>query len=151
MIKRGVKPHNLVGIRQRILTKFLQIVRSPEHNPEIARYEKVSRLICGKIIFLRIAIFNPFLCCIQQLPVPVLHADPSQLGVPNSTAVSVRPKSGFPQFCYSCRRHLPKSKFKAPSGEGSSGGDTSSSTGTYVPRIVRQHISISKLYKTAQT
>ena len=42
MIKRGVKAPNLVGIRQRIMTKFLQIVRSPEHNPEIARYEKVS-------------------------------------------------------------------------------------------------------------
>ena len=59
MIKRGVKPHNLVGIRQRILTKFLQIVRSPEHNPEIARYEKVS-LVRVKIMFLCIAISNHF-------------------------------------------------------------------------------------------
>ena len=41
MVKRGVKASNLAGIRQRILTKFLQLVRSPEHNPEISRFEKV--------------------------------------------------------------------------------------------------------------
>ena len=41
MVKRGVKASNLAGIRQRILTKFLQLVRSPDHNPEIARFEKV--------------------------------------------------------------------------------------------------------------
>ena len=43
MVKRGVKAPNLVGIRQRILTKFLQLVRSPDHNPEIARFEKVLK------------------------------------------------------------------------------------------------------------
>ena len=42
MVKRGVKASNLAGIRQRILTKFLQLVRSPDHNPEIARFEKVK-------------------------------------------------------------------------------------------------------------
>ena len=42
MVKRGVKAPNLAGIRQRILTKFLQLVRSPDHNPEITRFEKVN-------------------------------------------------------------------------------------------------------------
>ena len=42
MVKRGVKAPNLAGIRQRILTKFLQLVRSPDHNPEIIRFEKVK-------------------------------------------------------------------------------------------------------------
>lgn len=52
MMKRGVKATNLMGVRQRILSLFLQLVRSPDHNPEIVRYER-------------------------QLPVPVMHSSKS--------------------------------------------------------------------------
>lgn len=48
LIERGVKPANLYGLRQRILTRYMQLIRSPAHNPEITRFE-------------------------SQLPVPVLH------------------------------------------------------------------------------
>ena len=51
MVKRGVKAANLAGIRQRILTKFLQLVRSPDHNPEISRFEKVIRLLQYRIMY----------------------------------------------------------------------------------------------------
>ena len=49
LISRGVKASNLSGLRQRILTQFLQLIRTPDHNPEITRFE-------------------------TQLPVPVLHS-----------------------------------------------------------------------------
>ena len=40
---------NLTGLRQRILTRYMQLIRTPAHNPEITRFE-------------------------NQLPVPVLHS-----------------------------------------------------------------------------
>ena len=49
LIARGVKALNLSGLRQRILTRYMQLIRSPVHNPEITRFE-------------------------TQLPVPVLHS-----------------------------------------------------------------------------
>ena len=60
MVKRGVKAPNLAGIRQRILTKFLQLVRSPDHNPEIARFEKVkmTRKKYNFIIYIYIQYLN---------------------------------------------------------------------------------------------
>ena len=49
LIDRGVRACNLIGLRQRILTRYMQLIRSPVHNPEITRFE-------------------------SQMPVPVLHA-----------------------------------------------------------------------------
>ena len=43
-ITKDVKPKNLVGLRRRITAGFLRIIRTPEFNPEIARFEKVSRI-----------------------------------------------------------------------------------------------------------
>ena len=42
LINRNVRPSNLNNLRKRIGTIFLQLIRSPDHNPEIIRYEKVS-------------------------------------------------------------------------------------------------------------
>ena len=49
LIQKGVKASNLFGLRQRILTRYMQLLRSPDYNPEITRFE-------------------------TQLPVPVLHS-----------------------------------------------------------------------------
>ncbi len=42
-MRRDVKPRNLTGLRKRIASVFIRIIRSPELNPEIAKYEKVSQ------------------------------------------------------------------------------------------------------------
>ena len=142
MVKRGVKASNLAGIRQRILTKFLQLVRSPDHNPEIARFEKVFarfkevqvdekyHLVNHETVM---AYFFDLKCnsSFQQLPVPVLH----------SARSGTRKQPPSVEFCMSCRRHLPKIKFKsskessaaaAAAGEtgGSAGEGRPSTTGT---------------------
>ena len=52
MMKRGVLYSNLIGVRKRIITLFLQLIRSPDHNPEILRYEKVNscnRVMCKHV------------------------------------------------------------------------------------------------------
>jgi hypothetical protein len=49
LVDRGVRTSNLSGLRQRILTRYMQLIRTPAHNPEITRFE-------------------------NQLPVPVLHS-----------------------------------------------------------------------------
>ena len=49
LVERGVRSANLTGLRQRILTRYMQLIRAPAHNPEITRFE-------------------------NQLPVPVLHS-----------------------------------------------------------------------------
>lgn len=38
---RGVKPHNLEGLRKRISTLFLHYLKTPLFNPEVARHLKV--------------------------------------------------------------------------------------------------------------
>ncbi len=38
---RDVTARNLTGLRDRIASGFLAIIRRPDVNPEIARYEKV--------------------------------------------------------------------------------------------------------------
>ena len=48
LIRRGVRATYLTGLRLRIITTYLQLIRTPEHNPEITRFE-------------------------NQLPIPVLH------------------------------------------------------------------------------
>ena len=49
LIRRGVRATYLTGLRLRIITTYLQLIRTPDHNPEITRFE-------------------------NQLPIPVLHA-----------------------------------------------------------------------------
>ena len=49
LIRRGVRATYLTGLRIRIITTYLQLIRTPEHNPEITRFE-------------------------NQLPIPVLHS-----------------------------------------------------------------------------
>ena len=46
LVNRNVRASNLLNLRKRIVTKFLQLIRSPDHNPEIIRYEKVFRISC---------------------------------------------------------------------------------------------------------
>ncbi|XP_060100803.1 LOW QUALITY PROTEIN: IQ and ubiquitin-like domain-containing protein [Heteronotia binoei] len=41
LMMRGVKEHNLEGLRKRICTLFLQYIKTPLFNPEVARYLKV--------------------------------------------------------------------------------------------------------------
>ena len=41
LISSGVPSKNLIGLRKRIAMAFLRIVRSPDVNPEIERFEKV--------------------------------------------------------------------------------------------------------------
>ena len=42
LVNRNVRASNLNNLRKRIVSKFLQLIRSPDHNPEIIRYEKVK-------------------------------------------------------------------------------------------------------------
>jgi hypothetical protein len=42
LINRNVRASNLNNLRKRIVSKFMQLIRSPDHNPEIIRYEKVK-------------------------------------------------------------------------------------------------------------
>ncbi len=42
LMRRDVRTRNLAGLRRRIASVFIRIVRSPELNPEIAKYEKVK-------------------------------------------------------------------------------------------------------------
>ncbi len=57
LMGRDVRPRNLSGLRCRIASVFLRIIRSPDVNPEIARYEKV--LAC----FYRISIISQKIFC----------------------------------------------------------------------------------------
>ncbi|XP_006149270.1 IQ and ubiquitin-like domain-containing protein [Tupaia chinensis] len=41
LMMRGVKPHNLEGLRKRIATLFFHYIKTPLFNPEVARYLKV--------------------------------------------------------------------------------------------------------------
>ena len=43
LVNRNVRASNLNNLRQRIVSKFLQLIRSPDHNPEIIRFEKVRK------------------------------------------------------------------------------------------------------------
>ncbi|XP_075414731.1 IQ motif and ubiquitin-like domain-containing protein isoform X2 [Tenrec ecaudatus] len=43
LMMRGVKSHNLEGLRKRITTLFLQYIKTPLFNPEVARYLKVPQ------------------------------------------------------------------------------------------------------------
>lgn len=43
LMMRGVKPHNLEGLRKRITTLFSHYIKTPLFNPEVARYLKVPQ------------------------------------------------------------------------------------------------------------
>nr|XP_019605633.1 PREDICTED: IQ and ubiquitin-like domain-containing protein isoform X1 [Rhinolophus sinicus]XP_019605634.1 PREDICTED: IQ and ubiquitin-like domain-containing protein isoform X1 [Rhinolophus sinicus]XP_019605635.1 PREDICTED: IQ and ubiquitin-like domain-containing protein isoform X1 [Rhinolophus sinicus] len=43
LMMRGVKPHNLEGLRKRISTLFLHYLKTPLFNPEVARHLKVPQ------------------------------------------------------------------------------------------------------------
>ncbi|XP_028618489.1 IQ and ubiquitin-like domain-containing protein [Grammomys surdaster] len=43
LMMRGVKPHNLEGLRKRITTLFIHYIKTPLFNPEVARYLKVPQ------------------------------------------------------------------------------------------------------------
>ncbi|XP_047417415.1 IQ and ubiquitin-like domain-containing protein [Sciurus carolinensis] len=43
LMMRGVKPHNLEGLRKRIATLFFHYIKIPLFNPEVARYLKVPQ------------------------------------------------------------------------------------------------------------
>ncbi|XP_012508216.1 PREDICTED: IQ and ubiquitin-like domain-containing protein [Propithecus coquereli] len=43
LMMRGVKHHNLEGLRKRIATLFLHYIKTPLFNPEVARYLKVPQ------------------------------------------------------------------------------------------------------------
>ncbi|XP_040584455.1 IQ and ubiquitin-like domain-containing protein [Mesocricetus auratus] len=43
LMMRGVKPHNLEGLRKRITTLFFHYIKTPLFNPEVARYLKVPQ------------------------------------------------------------------------------------------------------------
>nr|XP_004658704.2 IQ and ubiquitin-like domain-containing protein [Jaculus jaculus] len=43
LMMRGVKTHNLEGLRKRIVTLFLQYIKTPVFNPEVARHLKVPQ------------------------------------------------------------------------------------------------------------
>lgn len=46
LMMRGVKECNLDGLRKRICTLFLQYIKTPFFNPEVARLLKVMPLSC---------------------------------------------------------------------------------------------------------
>ncbi|NXF36105.1 IQUB protein, partial [Nyctibius bracteatus] len=46
LMSREVKEHNLEGLRKRICTLFLQYIKTPKFNPEVARILKVLFLFC---------------------------------------------------------------------------------------------------------
>uniref|UniRef100_A0A5F9D9H6 IQ motif and ubiquitin domain containing n=1 Tax=Oryctolagus cuniculus TaxID=9986 RepID=A0A5F9D9H6_RABIT len=43
LMMRGVKPHNLEGLRKRIATLFFHYIKTPLFNPEVARHLKVPQ------------------------------------------------------------------------------------------------------------
>ncbi|XP_008823092.1 IQ and ubiquitin-like domain-containing protein isoform X2 [Nannospalax galili] len=43
LMMRGVKPHNLEGLRKRIATLFFHYIKTPLFNPEVARFLKVPQ------------------------------------------------------------------------------------------------------------
>ncbi|NP_766123.2 IQ and ubiquitin-like domain-containing protein [Mus musculus] len=43
LMMRGVKPHNLEGLRKRITTLFIHYIKTPLFNPEVAKYLKVPQ------------------------------------------------------------------------------------------------------------
>jgi len=46
LMSREVKECNLEGLRKRICTLFLQYIKTPKFNPEVARILKVLFLFC---------------------------------------------------------------------------------------------------------
>lgn len=46
LVTRGVKAASLEGLRKRISTLFLQYVKTPAFNPEVAKHLKVSEEPC---------------------------------------------------------------------------------------------------------
>ncbi|RMZ94353.1 IQ and ubiquitin-like domain-containing, partial [Brachionus plicatilis] len=49
LLMRGIKEENLVGLRKRIVSLFLQYIKSPQFNPAAARHLKVPQDINEKI------------------------------------------------------------------------------------------------------
>lgn len=47
LMKRGVRPDNLEGLRKRISTLVLQYIKTPEVNPEVSKLLEVSRTPSG--------------------------------------------------------------------------------------------------------
>ena len=47
LMSREVKECNLEGLRKRICTLFLQYIKTPKFNPEVARILKVLFLFCS--------------------------------------------------------------------------------------------------------
>lgn len=47
LMSREVKECNLEGLRKRICTLFLQYIKTPKFNPEVAKILKVLFLFCG--------------------------------------------------------------------------------------------------------
>jgi hypothetical protein len=45
LLMRGAKEENLLGLRQRISTLFLQYIKTPTFNPGVVRYLKVKFFI----------------------------------------------------------------------------------------------------------
>lgn len=39
---RGIKEENLIGLRKRIASLFLQYIKTPQFNPAVAKHLKVS-------------------------------------------------------------------------------------------------------------
>jgi hypothetical protein len=49
---RGTKEENLLGLRQRISTLFLQYIKTPTFNPGVVRYLKVKSFISRYYLFI---------------------------------------------------------------------------------------------------
>lgn len=49
LLMRGIKEENLVGLRKRIVSLFLQYIKTPQFNPSAARHLKVPQDINEKI------------------------------------------------------------------------------------------------------
>lgn len=49
---RGTKEDNLLGLRQRIATLFLQYIKTPTFNPGVVRYLKVNLILSTHFSFI---------------------------------------------------------------------------------------------------
>ncbi len=52
LLMRGAKEENLLGLRQRISTLFLQYIKTPTFNPGVVRYLKVKFFIFIDYLFI---------------------------------------------------------------------------------------------------
>ena len=109
-VRREVKTENLIGLRKRISAAYLRILKCPEFNPEIARFEQK---IPGGIVKRRSKEKTPLFPHSKAEKRNVMSQD--DLVEEKITLPSDLPSPPL-EFCMSCRRHFPRSAFPLSEG-----------------------------------